>query len=153
MLTEVLVELGRSGGRSGCLKDRRSIPLLCLCERDLFSPGHSGMKQSHHSGLDPQKPVSKGADNPIPVYWEKSLCAVLCCTSSQGPVSSCLPDSLSSESSASSNKPTSPWPLRCQTSWNTRGTEPSFFLFPVDINPHTHKPLATCIVIVIKLMP
>ena len=28
-----------------------------------------------------------------------------------------------------------------------------FLLFPVDINPHTNKPLATCIVIVIKLMP
>lgn len=34
-----------------------------------------------------------------------------------------------------------------------RGEQTPFLLFPVDINPHTHKPLATCIVIVIKLMP
>lgn len=82
----------------------------------------------------------------------KNWCAALGCTSSQGPASPHLPASPSPEPPARGNKPPSPWALCCQWAGKDREQDP-FLLFPADISLHTHKPLATCIVIVIKLMP
>lgn len=80
MLTEVLVELGRQGGEgevhSGCLRDRRSIPPLCLCEKDLFSPVDSGMKQSPQWTRSP-KTWLKRSRQPYPsVLGQIFVCSV-----------------------------------------------------------------------------
>lgn len=105
---------------------------------------------SHHRGLSPQKPALERAHDPVLVCWDSPCWAALGCTSPL--VYPCLPDSPSPEPPASINKAPSPRALHCQTA-GKEGEQTPFLLFPVDINPHMHKTLATCIVIVIKLMP